>query len=280
MLNKIYKIIFVTSFVTMSFLGLTEPVLAVDVFLFSANKELTSDGTVVTLGLDTGSEKINAISGELSVVGQLEVSNANSVIPLWVEAPVVKDGTVSFSGIIPGGFSGTGRIISLVFSAPVNPASVVQIKKITILRNDGSGQAAETKIIIPSTFLTQALDLPTSDDKTLPETFTPLLSKNDKLLDNQSYLIFNTTDKGSGVVKYFVSESTDKSDFNWQEATSPYLLQDQTLGSYVFVKAVDRAGNELVVELPRGEKFYQFWWFWFIIIISALGVCWWWRKKY
>lgn len=290
MLKISYKISITISF----FIALTllsRSCLAVDIFLFSANKEILSDDQVVTLGLDTGEDKINAISGELSysqdILELVSISNANSIIPLWVEAPSTKNsGLVSFSGVVPGGFSGQGKIISLIFKAKTGDKDVVnlvKIKKIDILRNDGSGTIVPLKIITPNVSLVRSLDLASVGDTNAPESFRPVLSQNDPLLGNQSYLIFNTTDKGSGIEKYFVIESPtklkDKNNSLWVEATSPYLLQDQTLSSYVYVKAVDRAGNSLVVELERGKKFYQIWWFWVIIIMALTSVSLWWKRK-
>ncbi len=287
---KRFNKILIAGFIFASFFGLTKPGLAVEVFLFSGSQEMVSDELIVSFGVATGADKINAVAGELSYdANRLEListSNANSIIPLWVETPTIKDsGLVSFSGIIPGGFGGTGRIISLIFKSKVDNEDVdiakyVQVKKIDILRNDGLGEAVETKIITPPNSLIQSINLPAMNDQTPPEAFKPILSRNDPLLGDKSYLIFNTTDKGSGVAKYFVAESKSKSEINWQLAESPYLLQDQSLRSYVYVKAVDRAGNILVAELEKRKKFYQFWWFWVIIIVGALGAGLWWKRKF
>lgn len=266
-------------------------VFAVDVFLFSAKREISSDDLIVSLGLDTGEDKINAVSGEISydqnILELVSISNANSIIPLWVESPSNKNSdSVSFSGIVPGGFGGQGKIISLIFKSKKEVSDVVkavQINNIEILRNDGSGTIIPTKIIMPSLELANSLDIASVGDTDAPELFKPILSKNDPLLGGQSYLIFNTTDKGSGIDKYFVIESStklkSKDDALWVEAMSPYLLQDQTLSSYVYVKVVDRAGNSLVVELEKEKKFYQIWWFWVIITVALTSVILWWKRK-
>jgi hypothetical protein len=285
--TSITTIFFLTIF---SFVFFAQPALAVDIFLFSAQQELPGDELVVSLGLDTGADRINTVSGELSydqnILDLISTSNANSVIPLWVEAPASKTpGLVSFSGIVPGGFGGQGKIISLVFKSKIGDKDItklVKVKKIEILRNDGAGTVVAVKIITPSVSLTNSLDISSVGDTNAPEPFKPILSRNDPLLGNQSYLIFNTTDKGSGIDKYFVIESPVKLNFKsganleqnfiWAPAESPYLLQDQTLSSHIYVKAVDRAGNDLVVELSQEKEFYQTWWFWLLIIILILFV--------
>jgi len=50
---------------------------------------------------------------------------------------------------------------------------------------------------------------------------------------------------------------------------SPYLLKDQKLKSFIYVKAVDKAGNERIATLaPRYPlKWYEKWENWIIIII-------------
>lgn len=256
---------------------------AADVFLFSANQELADDGVIVSLGVDTGPDKINAITGELvydqNILELVTISNANSIVPLWVESPVSKiPGTVYFSGVVPGGFGGQGKIISLIFKTKEGERDVakdVEIKTIEILRNDGLGTIVKTNIISPKRETIEALDISSSVDNNKPELFHPILRKNDPLFEGKSYLLFNTTDKGSGVDKYFVFEGT-----SWQEATSPYLLSDQSIARHIYVKVIDRAGNALVVELDQGKKFYQFWWFWVIIIVALIGVCFWCKRKF
>ena len=47
--------------ITVALFAVASPALAVDVFLFSGSKELASDQFVVSLGVDTGADKINAV---------------------------------------------------------------------------------------------------------------------------------------------------------------------------------------------------------------------------
>ena len=58
----------------------------------------------------------------------------------------------------------------------------------------------------------------------------------------------------------------------WSEAQSPYILQDQKLQSWIFVKAIDKAGNERVAELApqKSLKWYEDYLIWFIIIVAVL----------
>ncbi|MCK9351673.1 MAG: hypothetical protein M0P76_02710, partial [Candidatus Pacebacteria bacterium] len=64
-------------------------------------------------------------------------------------------------------------------------------------------------------------------------------------------------DKQSGIGRYEVMEtnpwkfgflpSTDK-ETSWVPAESPYILKDQNLRSKILVKAIDKIGNERIVE--------------------------------
>jgi len=63
---------------------------------------------------------------------------------------------------------------------------------------------------------------------------------NDKYLyDGQYFLIFSTTDKGSGVDYYTIKEGTNLTN----NAQSPYILQDQTQEDTIIITAYDKAGN-------------------------------------
>jgi len=92
-------------------------------------------------------------------------------------------------------------------------------------------------------------------------------------------LVFATQDKGSGIDGYAIHESprikTRISTNELMEDESPYLLKDQNLRSYIYVKAVDKAGNERIAMLePRYPfKWYERWENWFIILIGFFIIC-------
>ncbi|HHE65575.1 MAG TPA: hypothetical protein ENL09_06080 [Bacteroidetes bacterium] len=92
------------------------------------------------------------------------------------------------------------------------------------------------------------------------------------IYDGKYFIVFSTVDKQTGLDHYEILEITPeelekikKEDggianfFNklfgkweekssWKEGESPYLLADQSLGSVIKVKAIDKAGNERLVE--------------------------------
>jgi len=142
-------------------------------------------------------------------------------------------------------------------------------------------------------------------DKTPPEPFTVEIGRDENIFNGQYFLSFSTVDKQTGIDHYEVleispadyalaqgqasvlSRITNKilghglAGLNWQVATSPYLLQDQTLKNMIKVKAVDKAGNERIVDFidqPLYSSSYTArfgnWIFWIetaiIVILLAL----------
>jgi hypothetical protein len=116
-------------------------------------------------------------------------------------------------------------------------------------------------------------------DTTPPEEFKLEIAE----IEGKKYLVFLTIDKTSGVDHYeierhyrgvalFGTVPTTK----WETVKNPYLLRDQNLGK-IFVKAVDKAGNEQISEITLPPKPFPYW----IIIPILIGalVIWWIIKK-
>ena len=76
-------------------------------------------------------------------------------------------------------------------------------------------------------------------DTTSPLPIKTEVSSDEYLYDGQYFLIFSTTDKGSGVDYYTVQEGAYITD----NAKSPYVLQDQTKQDAIIITAYDKAGN-------------------------------------
>ncbi|MFH1656963.1 MAG: cohesin domain-containing protein [bacterium] len=95
-------------------------------------------------------------------------------------------------------------------------------------------------------------------DNTLPEVFIPQIGNSPAIMDGQHFLSFNATDETSGIDYYEVKEQPRllgiAQSGTWQKAESPYLLTDQSLRSIIKVRAVDKAGNERIVEIISPYK--------------------------
>ncbi len=201
----------------------------------------------VDVVLDTAGESLNAFLGTISFPENLlslsEVRDGNSIVNFWIERPKISP--LSFSGITPGGYVGShGLLLSLVFTAQKSGAGVISVDNAETLRNDGKGTSVKVSAKdFAFSVKTASGAVPvfqSAEDKDPPENFTPTLAKDPNLFDGQWFLVFATSDKGSGIDHYEVSEGKN----NWVVAESPYLLKKQNLLSDIFVKAVDKAGNE------------------------------------
>jgi hypothetical protein len=101
-----------------------------------------------------------------------------------------------------------------------------------------------------------------------PEEFKPEIAE----IEGKKYLVFSATDKISGVDHYeietyyrgivlFGTVPTTQ----WKVVKSPYLLGDQNL-SKIFVKAVDKAGNEQISEITLPSKPFPY----YILILGLI----------
>src|SRR3989344_2469602 len=75
----------------------------------------------IDMQLDTQGYEVNALEGKLifssEAIKLIAIEEGNSIVPLWIERPrELSPGAVSFSGVMPAGFSGgAGHILSFVF---------------------------------------------------------------------------------------------------------------------------------------------------------------------
>ena len=140
--------------------------------------------------------------------------------------------------------------------------------------NDGLGTALKantsgTKIVVGDNFSGGANDEWNNrvrEDTIPPKQFSITLTKDDSAFHGEYFIVFNTNDKQTGIDHYEVIEEriNNLGDFDffkwggvtapWKRATSPYVLEDQSLNSVIRVKAIDKAGNEYVASLVPDES--------------------------
>lgn len=229
-----------------------------------------TDAYTVAIVLDTQGESINAIEGTVTIANGMDtptdILDASSIINYWVQSPTPSR-EIKFSGGITGGFSGDkGYLFALQFpprdSKSLNNAVV--LSKVQAFRNDGVGTpiAVTTRSFslrsgaVAADLDEELLAIQNAalNDNIPPEPFNPQVARDDTVLGGQWFISFVTQDKQSGIDHYEIQESlSGKIDpGQWREATSPYVLQDQELHSYIFVLAQDKQGNEQVVKVsPR-----------------------------
>jgi len=263
------------------------------------------DNFIVDIRIDTEGECINIVKGNLKfsqdILEAVDFSQGDSILTLWVEFPAIDQATglISFSGGIPAGFCGKipgdpgesnllGRII---FSIPeekqILTPSVAQIEFLAgsqVLLNDGLGTPAQLSskkavfTVMPGLAETakQEWQAELAKDKIPPEDFEIEISQDLATFEGKYFVIFFTTDQQTGLDYYEIKEGQE----DWQKITSPYLLKDQSLQTIIKVKAVDKAGNERMVEyVPLPEKKLLLYLI-VILILPIVGViCWMVRKR-
>jgi len=261
---------------------------AADIFFGVNNKEVNLDSKFeVGIFLDTQADNINAIEGTIMFPSNSlefqEVFTGNSNITFWVQQPalIAKD-SVSFSGMIPGGFTGTkGYLFSLIFKATKKGQVTINSNNEKIYLNDGQGSLVDIKeapLMLDIVEKEGGQNFVPLYDPNPPELFEPQVSWDENIFEGKWFLAFVTQDKGSGIDHYEVMEGGQFGSFaslfskkQWIVAESPYLLQDQSLESVIYVKAVDKAGNERIVKIkPRYSLlWYENYFVWIIIIVTG-----------
>jgi len=270
----------------------------------SSSDEITVGGQFkINLFLSSENDDINAVEGKIKFPENIKlfyVSDGGSIISFWAEKPVLKGNEVSFAGVIPGGYSGSnGLVFSMIFEPERMGDGIIKIADARTLLNDGQGMPTPVSV---SDFLVKIVNFNPllkkpeikTEDTEKPETFSPQITSDQNIFNGKWFLIFATQDKNSGIDYYAVKEVRHfrfwelgfwkkQPEINWQKTESPYLLTDQSLKSDIFVKAVDKAGNEMIIALPAQLKS------WYknplVDIIIGLGIVivvllnvWLWRK--
>ncbi len=261
-MKKLSLLVIVFTFLLIS----AESVLA-SRFSLEINPENTA-GTGTPFPIDVSliaTSSVNAITFTISMSGAeiVDFSDGNSVVPIWVERlHKIGDGQWSASGIIPGGFLGDGKVLRLYLKGD-SPGSVKIAAGGEFYQNDGSGtKEIEVPFVWTMMLVEGKINPPIdySQDMESPETFVPVLGKVPGEQGEVWAVTFSTQDKGSGIDYYEVAESPSTSkedaytDVQWVRTESPYILKDQSLGSWVYVKAVDKKGLSTIQSLaPSGS---------------------------
>jgi hypothetical protein len=232
----------------------------------------------VTLFLAEDQVPLNAIEGVISYdetkLTFTRGSAQSSIIRFWVERPhVCQEGLVCFSGITPGGFSGTqNEIVTLEFVPREEGTTTIAVQALRVLAHDGKGtdvavNSPAVEVEVSALERTGGAALP--EDIEPPEVFTPSVTQDPAVFDGDWIVVFDTTDKQTEVSGYFVKEVSAlwlAPFIPWVIAESPYRLKDQSRTKHILIKAVDDSGNERIVTLQSQTPSYT------VSIICAIVV--------
>jgi hypothetical protein len=250
---------------------------AAQITLASPDKTVNSEEVFsVTVALDSEDAKVNALEGVLVFPSTLEVEevrDGNSIVNFWVDRPHIETaGAIAFSGVLPGGYQGTGGyLFTVLFKAHEKGKASISLRNAIVYQNDGkstplSSRASSIAFAIEQgTSTTSAVDI---EDTIPPEAFQGTLVQHSVAFDGKAFVVFATQDKGSGIGHYEVKEGVFG---EYVRTESPYLLLDQSLDKKIYIRAFDKKGNErtAVVYPPKWrpwENIYNL----FAVIAAAL----------
>ena len=214
--------------------------------------------------INTRGKTLNAVSGKVvfpaDVFDVKEIQSGNSKINFWIQNPSeTSPGEISFSGITPGGFSGPDENLFYVILHTKREAdSIVRLSDVQAFINDGKGTedtvtTSALELQVSGSFASSTFNMP--KDTQPPENFRPAVGKDPDIYGGKYFLVFVAEDKGSGIGGYEVKEGFWGA---YTTATSPYLLSDQSLGTRIYIKATDKAGNGRVAMLDAQNPNNQF----------------------
>ncbi len=220
----------------------------------------------VSVYVHSEGETVNAFAGTInlpSFLTPLTIRDGDSLVALWSKRPEISMNDISFAGIIPGGWKGVhGYLFSFIVEASTTGDGAIDISKIKTLLNDGKGTPAfvsfePLSINVNKTTPVIKFEENIKDDEP-PEMFKLDIARSDELFSGDMFLVFTAQDKKSGIDHYEILEVRkklrDETKGEWESAKSPYRLLDQSLTSFVYVRAVDRAGNVRVSVYTPEEK--------------------------
>lgn len=238
----------------------------------------------VDVELNPDGDILNTVAGSIRIPAErfdvADVSDGNSIISVWIEHPRLVDvHTISFAGIMPGGYGIPGHLFSFFIIPKSHGEGIVTLHELTALIHDGLGTPANVSSMPLTLMVTgqyATTSPPLARDTDPPEPFTPEVSQHPTLFDNQWFVSFTAQDKESGVDYYAVQEQRQNAidESAWQKVASPHILADQDRHSYIFVKAVDKKGNERIALVsPTTAVWYTSRLIWSILLsIMLVGI--------
>lgn len=222
------------------------------------------DVFTVEASIDTQAQTLNAVETTFEFPHDLlefvSSDAGSSVVTVWIRNAHYTDDakTIDLAGITPGGFlSSHAPLLGLTFKVLKEGQGIISTKDTQLLLHDGKGTPAivTTKNLHISVVRgTSHIQVQTIDNE-LPEVFVPIITHDTDVYDGKNFLVFTTSDKGSGIDHFEVKEGFFG---RYRVATSPYLLQNQSLDKKISVKAIDHNGNERIgVLYPHDESLAQ-----------------------
>lgn len=218
---------------------------------------------LVVVSMDTQGETVNAIEGTIqfpdSALVLKGIREQGSIVSLWIKEPEAKDGNISFSALIPGGYQGEGVLFSLVFQATKEGESLIDFNKGRVLLHDGKGTESTISFVSLPIVISQELEsgkgVVLQYDRESPEPFQLQITQDPA---ERHFLVFAAKDKNSGIDHFEISLLVNGETTKWQRAENPFVLERYKDIEKIWVKAVDRAGNEKIITLQLQNPLFRY----------------------
>jgi hypothetical protein len=223
----------------------------------------SADGSRDIAVLLRSSSPINALEGVVNVAlnGEaVDINDAGSPVQFWIERPHLSDtkDKITFAGIIPGGFS--GEAVLFYIHTKADPSQfVIDKDALRLLLNDGLGTAEHAVITAEKPLPARFVRKRSVDDNIAPNPFAPTKALLPTESGDTESLVFTAHDNESGVERYEISYSpvsVDPSDPSlvWESVSNPFPLQPSQSKKFIYVKAIDRAGNIRIAEVSPSSR--------------------------
>lgn len=207
----------------------------------------------ISVHVESEGESLNAYEGVLTVpdvLSVVEVRDTASLVRMWLTKPQSQP-YISFSGITPGGFNGSGLLFTVLARVEKPGTLTLTTEDLSIYKNDGLGTEVEARVVpltlqsVVSGQETPLLDLP--QDTEPPQEFVIDILRDKTLTNNDLLLSFATTDSGTGVSYYEMIDT----DGIGERVSSPVTIKREIFSRNVLLRAVDYNGNtrEVVIEI-------------------------------
>ena len=240
----------------------------------------------ITINTDTEGESINSanivLNYDKNLISFAGYKSDGSMINVWLNSPIDKEGSIYMDGIIPGGISGVYNpkknglspipLVRLLFKANKVGEANFSFTKTQILKNDGKGSELSHYESGANVKINEAVSQSEGNeeealDKNKPLPFEVTLINSSIFSDTPSMIIFQATDLDSGVKEYKINKGLE----DWVSISSPYKISKGLFSYVVLVRAYDFYGNyqEASVYIPGIIPNFVIW----IIIISLLLFC-------
>jgi len=230
------------------------------------------DEIEIAVFVDSEGKNLNAFESKIEFDARFDaihVRDNASIVTIWVEKPHVSGKTIPFSGFTPGGFDGNrGELFRVRGNAREIGTSFFKFIGTKMYLSDGNGTSDSVFESALSFEIDESKGEPSriseSADTIRPEPFEVVISRDANSFEGRYFATFYANDKQTSVGRYEVAEPRlPWGRKNWRTATSPYVLEDQSGNSWVFVKAWDESGNWRVSSAKPVKWIFQY------LILSA-----------